>query len=468
MKIFTHRMDDSQPQGAAVGAPLPGVPVGLEAVYASCRSLYPDQPNPLQVTAVVKFWLGGPDPLDYISMYSHPGDPQQNIPPHWHYVSFGLSDLHGDGRVHERNTLSDGPSGFGFELTFRLKKEPTETAPPTWPAELMQGLARYVFQSENTLCSGDHVPWHAPLDGTESRVQHMLMCEDPQLHTIQTPFGFVSFVQIVGVCSEELQAAQRWNGPGVLELLRSIPVAGGSWLITNMRRGESIFEINPQLQDDVDNGIDNEGSNLSGVSAKCSWQELDDIGESSEQTSPRISKLESEQIKTALRLGLAGEKAPLPAITRKDSDKSSSMEDELDQRRSSLQSDLESHSNFLELGNPRVINAVQLNINLEAGSLLPLALRGRLKHGRHFTFKSLNGDCAITLVSPQVEGAFVDLAHPFGARGPWMQILLTDEFVDVLAVDLEDLSNPESLKGDLPKHYQWPERQFSLTLMPDE
>lgn len=49
-------MDDSQPQGAAVGAPLPGVPAGLEAVYASCRALYPDQPNPLQVTAVVKFW----------------------------------------------------------------------------------------------------------------------------------------------------------------------------------------------------------------------------------------------------------------------------------------------------------------------------------------------------------------------------------------------------------------------------
>ena len=45
--------------------------------------------------------LGGPDPLDYISMYSNPGDPDRQIPPHWHYISFGLSDLHGDGRVHE-------------------------------------------------------------------------------------------------------------------------------------------------------------------------------------------------------------------------------------------------------------------------------------------------------------------------------------------------------------------------------
>lgn len=43
----------------------------------------------------------------------------------------------------------DKPSGFGFELTFRLKREVGETAPPTWPAELMQGLARYVFQSGN-------------------------------------------------------------------------------------------------------------------------------------------------------------------------------------------------------------------------------------------------------------------------------------------------------------------------------
>ena len=45
--------------------------------------------------------LGGPDPLDYISMYGNPGNPAHNIPAHWHYVSFGLSDLHGDGRVHE-------------------------------------------------------------------------------------------------------------------------------------------------------------------------------------------------------------------------------------------------------------------------------------------------------------------------------------------------------------------------------
>lgn len=60
--------------------------------------------------------------------------------------SFGLSDLHGDCRVHKHRT-TDGPSGFGFELTFRLLKDSSETSPPTWPARLMQSLAKYVFKT---------------------------------------------------------------------------------------------------------------------------------------------------------------------------------------------------------------------------------------------------------------------------------------------------------------------------------
>nr|XP_017532747.2 suppressor of fused homolog [Manis javanica] len=80
-------------------------PPGLHAIYGECRRLYPDQPNPLQVTAIVKYWLGGPDPLDYVSMYRNVGSPSANIPEHWHYISFGLSDLYGDSRVHESYCL---------------------------------------------------------------------------------------------------------------------------------------------------------------------------------------------------------------------------------------------------------------------------------------------------------------------------------------------------------------------------
>lgn len=109
-------------------------------------------------------------------------------------------------------------------------------------------LPFFPCDTENILYSGDHVPWHMPLDGSESRIQHMLMAEDAQLLPITTPFGVVNFVQIIGVCEEELRAAQHWNGPGVIELIRSQGCAGGPWLITDMRRGETIFEVEPHLQ----------------------------------------------------------------------------------------------------------------------------------------------------------------------------------------------------------------------------
>lgn len=52
------------------------------------------------------------------------------------------------------------------------------------------------FSTENALYSGDHVSWHAPLDNGVSRLQHMLMTDDPQLPPLSTPMGTISFVQV--------------------------------------------------------------------------------------------------------------------------------------------------------------------------------------------------------------------------------------------------------------------------------
>ena len=54
----------------------------------------------------------------------------------------------------------------------------------------------FMYAAENTLCVGDHIPWHSPLDGSDSRLQHMLMVEDPQLQPINTPCGSMQFVQV--------------------------------------------------------------------------------------------------------------------------------------------------------------------------------------------------------------------------------------------------------------------------------
>ncbi|XP_018332053.1 suppressor of fused homolog [Agrilus planipennis] len=428
---------------------LPPTPAGLESLYSLCRKIYPDQPNPLQVTALLKYWLGGPDPLDYISMYANPGNPQANIPPHWHYISFGLSDLHGDGRVHEVTT-PNGVSGYGFELSFRLQRHPEETAPPTWPATLMQSLAKYVFQSGNTLCAGDHVSWHCALDNSESRIQHMLMTTDPQLRSTQTPFGSVDFVQIVGVCAEELRAAQQWTGTGVLEMLSRFSQTGGPWLITDMRRGECIFDVDPAAHEKIENGFEVEGSNLSGVSARCSWAEVDP----SKLIKARSSKEENQD-----SLGEKTDGQGCSYYTHGSQNDISNFKSDGGKDGMGL---LEA-SEILQV---KKLEGLSLVFNLEAGSLLPLAIRGRVKHGRHFTFKSILTDTVITLVANSVTGTLVNSENPYVVQGPWLQVLIPDDLAQDMATTFQVLTSPEILA--LPKTFTWPDKKLSITIVPDK
>ena len=59
----------------------------------------------------------------------------------------------------------------------------------------------------------------------------------------------------------------------MLEIFQRLPAAGGPWLITDLRRADSIYELDAAVAEEVENGIENEGSNLSGVSAKIAWVE---------------------------------------------------------------------------------------------------------------------------------------------------------------------------------------------------
>ncbi|CAG2121402.1 unnamed protein product, partial [Medioppia subpectinata] len=345
---------------------------------------------------------------------------------------------------------SQTPSGFGFELTFRLKREPEETTAPLWPAAVMQALAKYVFQSENLLCGGDHVSWHCSLDNSESRIQHMLMTEDPQLGQTLTPFGSVTFIQIVGVCLEELQAAQQWNGPGVIDLMKSVSGAGGQWLVTDMRRGETIFELEPELQEAVDDGIATQGSNLSGVSARCDWSE-DSVSSDDKHSEPENedngndsdSHNSDEKITNGEHNKRNGMLSSAHKYSQSRNSCSSSMSVSHDQ-----QNQCNSRMSFAsETGAPepgeliqtKYLKCLNLRFNLEAGLLLPLALRGRLKHDRHFTFKSIIGDLAITLVTPSVSGSFVSLSERYAIRGPWLQVLIPNDYIDRMLIDLDEL-----------------------------
>jgi suppressor of fused-like protein len=178
-------------------------------------------------------------------MFANPGT--ADSAPHWHYVSCGLTDLHGDARVHPPATSPEAPSGYGFELSFRLRREPNQNQPPTWPAALLNSIAKYVFESENKLVAGDHINWSKPLDRGTSALRHLLVAKDPQLEQFSTGLGTVRFLQLIGVSEEELKSVQRWNGEGITELLRASPATGGSLLVTDPAR-QSIFDMRPEVK----------------------------------------------------------------------------------------------------------------------------------------------------------------------------------------------------------------------------
>lgn len=122
--------------------------------------------------------------------------------------------------------------------------------------------------------TGDNIPWKKSLSNETSQIQHMLVAEDPQLKTFRSAFGLVDFCQIVGVTEDELNQASWWKGLGILKLLRKDPQTGGRWLLTDMERSQSVFELFPKTLNDLKYSLDIEGSDLAGINATFTFKEI--------------------------------------------------------------------------------------------------------------------------------------------------------------------------------------------------
>jgi len=61
-----------------------------------------------------------------------------------------------------------------------------------------------------------------------------------------------------------------------------------------------------------------------------------------------------------------------------------------------------------------------------------MTCRGRLRHGRHFSYQSYSGEQAVTLVCPGVEGVVTTVDQSVVSIGQWLQIFLGPEQLDSL------------------------------------
>ncbi|WP_448700894.1 suppressor of fused domain protein [Mucilaginibacter sp. AW1-3] len=174
---------------------------GLEAINKRQKEIYGDQ-EPTHWATIVPYELGGKDPLWATECYD--SDKQKR---HFHHMSLGFTNLYYDDEYAE-----DEINGFGFELTFRHLPVPEDPDKPVWPSNLLQNIARYVFDSKKVFDDYHFMSANGPLRmDTQTDITAMVFVTDPEMGEIETPHGHMKFLQIYGITSREYQDLKEKN-----------------------------------------------------------------------------------------------------------------------------------------------------------------------------------------------------------------------------------------------------------------
>jgi len=156
--------------------------------------------------------LGGPDVIDDFYVYKV-DDPV----PHWHFVTAGLTELD------EKASNDPHLSGFGFEFSLRVRRDAEEEHPPNWAANFLENIAKYVFDTGNPFGDGHTMNLNSPIAlGTDTEIRAMAMRVDPVLGKVDSPNGSFTFLQVVGLTLDELQAMKAWTTHGMLSELSAV------------------------------------------------------------------------------------------------------------------------------------------------------------------------------------------------------------------------------------------------------
>lgn len=198
---------------------------GWQAIDAHLAAVYPGV-EPHHLATLHKHMLGGPDPLDGISIYRCGSETDW----HYHYVSYGFSALYYDEEASQQEY-----SGFGFELSFRLAPVAGAAEWPTWPCQVMQNLARYVFDSGNWFEDHHWMPANGPIClDAQTEMTGLCIVTDPQLGHIDTPHGKLQFLQLIGITETELTALR--DGAATPETLIAALRTTSPLLVTDLAR----------------------------------------------------------------------------------------------------------------------------------------------------------------------------------------------------------------------------------------
>ena len=172
---------------------------GWDAIDSRLKSTYGKQ-EPKHWGTVISSMLGGEDPLHGISAY----ECRDGGRDHLHFCTYGYSML-----FYDEQAVGSEYSGFGFEMTFRLASSLPPAEQPIWVCNLLQNLARYVFDSGNPFGHLHWIPANGPIyQDSDTALVGLAFVSDPTLPTVDSPHGLVKFIQAFGITQKELDAIQ--------------------------------------------------------------------------------------------------------------------------------------------------------------------------------------------------------------------------------------------------------------------
>lgn len=172
---------------------------GWEAITEAFERIYPSQKDPKHYGSLIKWRLGGKDPLDGISVYDG-GD-------YLHFVTYGMSELY------DKESPNGEVSGYGMEFTLKLKKGTgDEEAEIRCICGILQAIARMTFTDGEMFLPYEYL-YTGQKEGidTEARsgITGFITIPDRDVKPIVTPNGSVEFVQFIGVTDAEVSAVYR-------------------------------------------------------------------------------------------------------------------------------------------------------------------------------------------------------------------------------------------------------------------
>lgn len=170
--------------------------LGWDAITKEFERIYQGQTNPKHYGTLIKWKLGGKDPLDGISVYDA-GD-------YWHFITYGLSELY------EKETENKDWSGYGYEMTFKLKKYDFDDLEGEIKCVcgILQAIARITFGNNEVFKPYEYI-YTGQTVGIDSKQQSnitgFICVPDSSVNAINTPNGKVEFLELIGMTDAELK-----------------------------------------------------------------------------------------------------------------------------------------------------------------------------------------------------------------------------------------------------------------------